>query len=293
MKIGELLKREFTISFEFSPPKTEESEREFWETIALLKPMNPHFVTVTYGAGGSTRDKTRDIVLRLYQEQKLNVMPHLTAVNHSAADVIRLLDSYKAAGIDDILALRGDTPQGTAISPGEGEIPHAVDLVHLIRERYGRYFSIGGAAFPERHPESSDWDSEIRHFKEKVDAGLDFATTQLFFKNEFFYSYRDRLARSGIDIPVLPGIMPIINYKGIKRMAELSHAFMPPELLEKIEKVSDKPEEVEKIGVEYTIRQCEELLNNGVPGLHLYTMNKSRATLTIYSALRSSIPGRK
>jgi len=289
MKIGEILKTGFTISFEFFPPKTEEGETDLFQQIQELKPLGPDFVTVTYGAGGSTRDRTRKLVLRMAGSEGLNVMAHLTCVGHTRAEVLEILETYQRNGIDDILALRGDPPAGSVLRPEAGELPHAIDLVRLIRERFGNYFSIGGASFPEKHPESIDMDTELVHFRNKVEAGLDFATSQFFFVNDYYYRYLERLAKMKIDIPVLPGIMPITNFRQIKRMAELSHAEFPSALLERLEKVSDRDDEVAKIGLEFAVGQCEDLLSHGVPGLHFYTMNHSTATTRIFESIRGRV----
>lgn len=289
MKIGEILKSRFTISFEFFPPKTDEGEKELFAQLQDLKPLGPDFVTVTYGAGGSTRDRTRNLVLRMAQDEGLNVMAHLTCVGHTRDEVRNVLETYRKNGIEGILALRGDAPAGSGILPGQGELPHAIDLVRLIRNEFSGDFSIGGAAFPEKHPESPDFETEIGFFREKVVAGLDFATSQLFFVNAHFFRYLDRLEKADIRIPVLPGIMPITNFRQIKRMAELSGAEFPSALLGKLEKVSENDAEVSKYGLEFAVKQCEELVAHGVAGLHFYTMNKSTATTRIFEALRPTI----
>ena len=294
MKIGEILKRGvFSVSFEFFPPKTEEGERQLFETIKDLKPLKPTFVSVTYGAGGSTRDRTRNVVKRIHEEVGLNVMAHLTCIAHTKKELLDILSDYDRIGIDNILALRGDVPRDRPdFRPPEGACRYAVELVRLIREKFGERFSVGVASYPEGHPESPNMEWEVRFFKEKVSAGADFSITQMFFENSYYYEFLELCRRSGIEIPIIPGIMPITNFKQIRKFASLCGATIPQSLIDKMERVEDRPEEVEKIGVEFAVKQCEDLISNGVPGLHFYTLNKSRATLKIYSAIKGMIPVR-
>ncbi|MDQ7038631.1 MAG: methylenetetrahydrofolate reductase [NAD(P)H] [Aquificota bacterium] len=294
MKIGEILKRGvFSVSFEFFPPKTEEGERQLFETITDLKKLKPTFVSVTYGAGGSTRDRTRRVVKRIHEDVGLNVMAHLTCIAHGREDLIEILRDYDKMGIDNILALRGDVPRDRPdFRPPEGGCRYAVELVRLIRENFGDRFSVGVASYPEGHPESPNMEWEIRFFKEKVMAGADFSITQMFFDNSYYYEFVDLCQKSGIEVPVIPGIMPITNFRQIKKFASLCGATIPQSLIEKMEPVEDRPEEVEKIGVEFAIKQCEDLISNGVPGLHFYTLNRSRATLRIYEAIKDLVPVR-
>ncbi len=294
MKIGEILRRDvFSVSFEFFPPKTEEGERQLFETIKDLKPLRPTFVSVTYGAGGSTRDRTRRVVKRIHEEVGLNVMAHLTCIAHTREELLGILSDYDRIGIDNILALRGDVPRDKPdFRPPEGACRYAVELVRLIRENFGERFSIGVASYPEGHPESPNMEWEVRFFKEKVLAGADFSITQMFFENEYYYEFIELCEKAGIEIPIIPGIMPITNFRQIKKFASMCGATIPQSLIDRMEKVEDRPEEVEKIGVEFAIRQCEDLISNGVPGLHFYTLNKSKATLKIYSAIKDIIPVR-
>ncbi len=291
MKIGEVLKkRAFSVSFEFFPPKTEEGERQLFETIKELKTLNPTFVSVTYGAGGSTRDRTRNVVKRIHEEIGLNVMAHLTCIAHTKEELIEILRDYQSIGIDNILALRGDVPHDKPdFRPPEGACRYAKELVELIKGNFGDYFSVGVASYPEGHPESPNMEWEVKFFKEKVSAGADFSITQMFFENSYYYKFLDLCERAGIDIPIIPGIMPITNFKQIKKFASMCGATIPQSLIEKMEPVENKPEEVAKIGVEFAIKQCEELLSYGVPGLHFYTLNRSKATLEIYSAIKNLI----
>ncbi len=292
MKIGEILRKGvFSVSFEFFPPKTPEGERQLFETVEELKYLNPTFVSVTYGAGGSTRDRTRNVVRRIHEEAGLNVMAHLTCIAHTREELLSILNDYKEIGIENILALRGDVPRDQPdFRPPEGACSYAKELVSLIRERFGDHFSVGVASYPEGHPESPNMEWEIRYFREKVSAGADFSITQMFFENRYYYEFVDLCRRAGIDIPIIPGIMPITNFRQIRKFASMCGATIPQSLIERMEPVEDRPEEVAKIGVEFAIEQCEDLLRNGVPGLHFYTLNRSRATLQIYSAIRGSVP---
>jgi len=292
VRIGDILRKGvFSVSFEFFPPKTPEGEKQLFETIRDLKPLNPTFVSVTYGAGGSTRDRTRNVVKRIHEEIGLNVMAHLTCIAHTREELIEILEDYRKIGIDNILALRGDVPRDRPdFRPPEGACKYASELVKLIRENFGDHFSIGVASYPEGHPESPNMEWEVKYFKEKVNSGADFSITQMFFENRYYYEFIDLCERAGIEIPIIPGIMPITNFKQIKKFASMCGATIPQSLIERMEPVEDKPEEVAKIGVEFAIRQCEDLILNGVPGLHFYTLNRSRATLEIYSAIKHLIP---
>jgi 5,10-methylenetetrahydrofolate reductase len=289
LKVGELLKSEFSISFEFFPPKSPEGERELFETIKELEALKPTFVSVTYGAGGSTRDRTRRIAYRIHTETKLTVMAHLTCIAHSKEELLDILQDYKNIGIENILALRGDMPKGDFQAP-KGACRYAVELVKFIRENFDNFFSVGVASYPEKHPESPNMEWEIRFFKEKVLAGADFSITQMFFDNSYYYRFVERCHKEGINIPIIPGIMPITNFSQIKKFASMCEATIPQGLVEILEPYADDPEETTKRGVEFAIRQCEDLIANGVPGLHFYTLNKSKATLLIYQAIKHLIP---
>ncbi|RMA97872.1 methylenetetrahydrofolate reductase [NAD(P)H] [Hydrogenothermus marinus] len=289
MKISEKLKQVNTsISFEFFPPKNEEGEKQLFNTIKDLEKLNPTFVSVTYGAGGSTRDRTRNIVKKIHEETSLTVMAHLTCIGHTKKELIEILSDYKNIGIQNILALRGDIPLGQE----ESEIykkdgcRFANELVKLIRTEFKDWFSIGVAAYPEGHPESPNLERDILYFKKKVEAGADFAITQMFFDNRYFYEYLNLCEKEGINIPIIPGIMPITNFKQIRKFALMCGATIPEDLVKKLEKVEDKPEEVEKIGIEFATKQCEDLLKHGVKGLHFYTLNKSKATIEIYNNIK-------
>ena len=292
MKIGDILKSGiFSISFEFFPPKTPDGERQLFETIRKLERLNPTFVSVTYGAGGSTRDRTRNIVKKIHEETNLTVMAHLTCIAHTREELIEILNDYKNIGIENILALRGDVPRDKPDwRPPKGACKYAKELVELIRKEFGEWFSVGVASYPEGHPESPNLEWEVKYFKEKVEAGADFSITQMFFINDYYYRFVDMCKTAGIDIPIIPGIMPITNFKQIKKFASLCGATIPQSLIEKLEKVEDKPGEVKKIGIDFAIKQCIDLIENGVPGLHFYTLNKSDATLKIYESIKDKIP---
>jgi methylenetetrahydrofolate reductase (NADPH) len=289
MKIADILKKKFTVSFEFFPPKTEDGERELFNHLKKLEPIEPSFVSVTYGAGGSSRDRTRRIVSRIAGEEKLNVMAHLAVVGHTKKEVKEIVASYRESEIDNILALRGDTPAGTNINPDQGEIPHANDLIRLIREDHDGFFSVGCAVFPERHIESAHWENEMLFLKTKVEAGMEFGIGQLFFVNERFFEFLERCDRAGITIPMVPGIMPITQFDQVARFTKMSNAEIPRSFVKDLEKYSGNKDDVAKVGIDYAVRQCEGLLKHGVRGLHFFTLNKSDATLRIYDAIKGMV----
>ncbi|RUM60646.1 MAG: methylenetetrahydrofolate reductase [NAD(P)H] [Persephonella sp.] len=292
MKISEKLKNVKTsISFEFFPPKTEEGEKNLLKTVKDLENLNPTFVSITYGAGGSTRDRTKRIVEKLAKDTDLTVMAHLTCIGHTEKEIKEILDYYKNIGIRNILALRGDIPL-EKLKEGykEEEIfkscKHANELVSFIRDNYKDWFSIGVAVYPEGHPESPNLERDVYYFKKKVEAGADFGITQMFFDNNYFYKYMELLDKEGIKIPIIAGIMPITNFKQIRKFALMCGATIPESLIKKLEKYENSPEETEKIGIEFAVEQCIDLLKNGVKGLHFYTLNKSKATLQIYNSIK-------
>jgi methylenetetrahydrofolate reductase (NADPH) len=272
-------------SFEFFPPATDEGERTLWEAIRRLEPLGPTFVSVTYGAGGSTRDRTVRIVENIATETTLTAVGHLTCVGHSRAEVRNVIGGFAAAGIRNVLALRGDMPGGPTAQweKHPDGLEHADELVTMLRDLGG--FCVGVAAFPEGHPESPDLDSDARYLARKAAAGADFAVTQFFFDADDYFRLVDRAAAHGCTIPILPGIMPVTNVGQIKRFAELSGAAFPAALAERLEAVADNPAEVRRIGVEVAGELCARVLAGGAPGLHFYTLNRSTSTLEIYRQL--------
>jgi methylenetetrahydrofolate reductase (NADPH) len=273
-----------TISFEFFPPKTDEGFAKLYQTIDDLHAIDPSFVTVTYGAGGSTRQKTMDLVVRIQTELKLRAMAHLTCVGHTRDEIGQILDDLWNGGIVNIMALRGDPPAGQMhFVATEGGFAYANELVEFIRGRHD--FCIGVAGYPEGHPQCLNVTRDMEHLKRKVNAGGDFITTQLFFDNEDFYRWRDRARAAGIRVPIIAGIMPIGNVNQIKRFVAMCGAKIPHPLLLKLEECEHDGESVYRCGVEYATQQCQDLLKNEADGLHFYTLNKSKATVEICKAL--------
>ena len=287
MKISQILNQGQKIfSFEFFPPKTDEGFAQLYQTIENLKSWNPGYVSVTYGAGGSTRSKTIDLVGRIKGQIELESMAHLTCVGHTADEIRDILDLLKEKGIENILALRGDPPQGEEkFVKTENGFEFGNELVAFIRKNYS--FCLGVAGYPEGHVECPDKSADLENLKRKVDAGADFIVTQLFFDNRFFIEFLERARAIGIQVPIIPGIMPIINAKQTKRFTKMCGASIPSDLLTRLEENQEDTLAIGKIGVEHATRQCEELLKLGVPGIHFYTLNRSKATLNILENLKN------
>jgi len=286
MHIAQVLKEhQPAISFEFFPPKTETASQELFRTIQQLVPLKPAYVSVTYGAGGSTRTLTHDLVVKLREETSLTIVSHLTCVGSSQEEIQQILRKYAEHGIENIMALRGDQPQNQEISvPPDKGFQYASDLVRFIKKHFPT-MGVGVAGFPEGHPDTPNRLKEIEFLKEKVDAGADYICTQLFFDNRDFYDFRERCDMAGIHVPIIAGIMPITTRKGMARMAELALGSRFPAKLLRAMASAEGGEETERIGIAWATEQVLDLLDNQVQGIHLYTLNKSKASLQIYEAL--------
>jgi len=276
-------------SFEFFPPKTDAGGLALERTIRELAELAPAFVSVTYGAGGSTRTKTIDLVQWIEREARLTAMAHLTCVGASQDEIGAVLDRLVDAGIENVMVLRGDPPAGqAAFQRAVGGFSYATDLVRYIRKRYGRKLCLGGAGSPEGHVECRDLDQDINHLKAKVDAGLDFVVTQLFFDNRVYFDFVARARSVGIDVPIVPGLMPIRTVAGIERMTSLSGASIPAALRAELERCRNDDAAVAALGISQTTAQAVELLHGGAPGIHFYTLNQSPATRIILTALKTA-----
>jgi len=276
-------------SFEFFPPKTEEGEKNLRAALAELRKDAPSFVSVTYGAGGSTRDRTIGIVKWIKQDLGIEAMAHLSCVGEPTERLVEILSQIQDAGVENVLALRGDPPRGeTEWVPHPGGLSYSVELIRLIAERFD--FCVGAACFPEVHPDAPNRDSDLRYAREKQEAGAAFLITQLFFDNELYFEFVEHARGAGITVPIVPGIMPITNYGQIKRFTEMCGASIPAELERELNGRADDPEAVAELGVAYATLQCSDLLARGAPGVHFYTLNRSPATRSILAALRAAHP---
>jgi methylenetetrahydrofolate reductase (NADPH) len=286
VRIDEILAaaEEPVFSFEFFPPKTPDGEQTLRRSLEALRPLEPDFASVTYGAGGSTRDRTLEIT-RLIKELGIEAMAHLSCVGSSREDLCQILDAIHAAGIDNVLALRGDPPRGEAEwRPHPQGLRFSTELAALISSRYD--FCVGAAAFPEIHPDAPDLNHDLRFLRQKLDSGVSFLITQLFFDNELYFRFVEEARAAGIDVPILPGVMPITDAGQIKTITGMCGATIPPALLEQLESRAQDPDAVLQLGVSYATLQCAELLARGAPGIHFYTLNRSPATRAILSALK-------
>jgi methylenetetrahydrofolate reductase (NADPH) len=287
MKIKDILEKvRPSFSFEFFPPKDSEGFEQLFFTIGQLEPCQPTYVSVTFGAGGSTRTQTIDLVGRIKNEIGLESMAHLTCVGSSQEELRSILDTLQGKGIQNILALRGDPPQGQdKFEKPENGFAYANELVEFIRKHYD--FCIGVAGYPEGHVECPDKRTDLENLKRKVDAGADFIVTQLFFDNRFYFDFVERAQNAGIKIPIIPGIMPILNVKQTQRFTKMCGSTIPESLMKQLVSFQDEPETVRKIGIEHATLQCEQLLQEEAPGIHFYTLNRSNATLKILESLRN------
>jgi methylenetetrahydrofolate reductase (NADPH) len=276
-------------SFEFFPPKTDDGVRELFETISNLRELEPTFVSVTYGAGGSVRARTVELVTRIRHELEIEPVAHLTCVDATADELRSILDGLRDNGIDNVLALRGDPSGGAdAFVATEGGFAHGSELMRFITAGYG--FCVGGACYPEKHPESADADEDVRSAKRKEDAGASYLITNLFFDNPMYFDFVARARAAGVRVPIIPGIMPVTNVGQIRRFTSKIGASIPDALLDALRSREDDPEAVLQLGVAWATLQCAELLAGGAPGVHFFTMNRSPATRAILSALRAARP---
>ena len=299
MRISDLLRfarerGEPLFSFEFFPPKTDDGVRQLFETVEALRPLAPAYVSVTYGAGGSTRQRTVELVKRLKRETEIEAMAHVTCVGASREELSGLLDELSEAGIQNVLALRGDPPRGQATFTAHPDgFRYASELVAFIRSRPERWrFCVGAAAYPEGHVETRDLAADLAHLKIKVDAGADFLVTQLFFENAHYLRFVERARAAGLSVPILPGIMPFTNVDQTERFTAMCGAGIPPRLRAAMEVRRSDPDAARDLGVAYATVQCAELLRRGAPGIHFYTLNRSTSTRAIVAALRASEPWR-
>jgi methylenetetrahydrofolate reductase (NADPH) len=288
MHIGDLFGQSRPVfSFEFFPPRSEEAAAQLERTIADLQPLQPSFVSVTYGAGGSTREKTIDIVTRIRRDTGIEAMAHLTCVGSTREELAVVLKRLADAGVENVLALRGDPPKGQAnFQAVEGGFSYANELVQFIRGTFGKHFSVGGAAYPEKHVECGNPAVDLTNLKRKTEAGVDFLVTQLFFDNQRYFEFVERARRAGITVPIVPGIMPITNVTSLERLTLTCGASLPFDLAAELDRRRNDPTAVTRLGIQHAVQQCIGLLNGGAPGIHFYTLNRSHATVEIYQTLQ-------
>jgi methylenetetrahydrofolate reductase (NADPH) len=286
MRIEELFRRgRPVVSFEFFPPKSPEAEKRLVEAIEKLRPLEPAFVSVTYGAGGSTREKTVELVGRIRRQWSIEAMAHLTCVGATKAELEAVLGRLAEQGVGNVLALRGDPPKGeTAFVATEGGLRYASELAALVA-RDGR-FCVGGACYPEGHVETRDLERGVQHLKAKVDAGAKFLITQLFFEPQVYFDFVARARKAGIAVPIVPGIMPVTNVEQLERFTSMCGASIPADLKVRLERVRDDPQVVMNVGIDHATAQCAELLRGGAPGIHFYTLNQSPSARAVFENLR-------
>ena len=290
MRIDEILEaRRPVFSFEFFPPKTEEGQRTLGLTLGQLQVDRPDFVSMTYGAGGTTRNATVELTRWIKQDLGIESMAHLSCVGEPTERLLEILTEIQESGVENVLALRGDPPRGeTEWTPHPGGLSYSVELIRLIAERFD--FCVGAACFPEVHPDAADRQSDLGYARAKQEAGAGFLITQLFFDNELYFEFVEDARAAGITVPIVPGIMPITNYGQIKRFTEMCGASIPSELEGELNGRADDPEAVAELGVAYATLQCSDLLARGAPGIHFYTLNRSPATRAILAAVRAAHP---
>jgi methylenetetrahydrofolate reductase (NADPH) len=290
MRIRELLScGRPSISFEFFPPKNEAGFAALRDAIAQLRELRPTYVSVTWGAGGSTRRQTIDLISHIRADYGFEAMAHLTCVGSSRDELQQVLQRLADAGVENVLALRGDPPQGDSeFVPVDNGLAHGSDLATFVRQQFR--FCIAGACYPEKHPEAPNFDTDLLHLKRKVDAGCEFLITQLFFDNQRYFDFVARARAIGIGVPIIPGIMPITNVRQVERFTRMCGATIPDELMAELRRLQDDPNAVLSLGVAHATAQCLELLQRGAPGIHFYTLNKSPATRTILTAIRTVYP---
>jgi methylenetetrahydrofolate reductase (NADPH) len=290
MRIDELLNNKRPVfSIEFFPPKTEEGVAQLFETVEALKPLAPDYVSVTYGAGGATRDGTVEVAQRIKEDHGLEVMAHLSCVGETQEGLAAILERFAGIGIENVLALRGDPPRGeTEFAPPPDGLSSAAELTGFITERHE--FTIGGACFPEVHPEADSLEADLDYLKTKVDAGAHFLITQLFFDNRVYWDFVDAARARGIDVPIIPGVIPIGSYGQVARICDLCDASIPDDLDQAMRALGGDVEAEALLGVAYASQQCEELLAGGAPGIHFYALNRAPGTRAVLAALRASRP---
>jgi methylenetetrahydrofolate reductase (NADPH) len=293
MRIDQILDQQRPVfSFEFFPPKTDEGQTTLEDTLAVLKDDRPEYVSVTYGAGGSTRERTVEITKWIKQDLGIEAMAHLSCVGEAKERLSEILGELKDVGIENVLALRGDPPRGeTEWKPHPGGLHYSVELIEVIARDFD--FCIGAACFPEVHPDAPNLQEDLKYARRKVEAGASFLITQLFFDNELYFEFVDEARAAGITVPIIPGIMPITNFKQIKTITGMCGASIPEDLERPLNERADDPEAVAELGVAYATLQCSDLLARGAPGIHFYTLNRSPATRAILAALRAAHPWKR